>query len=159
MFFPDKAKAFAEARRMLRPGGWLLFNVWGRIEDNEFPAAVTDALATLFPSDAPRFMARTPHGYHDPAVIERDLRNGGFESPEIATVSVRARAQSARDIAIAFCQGTPLRSEIEARSPGGLAEATQGAERALVERFGRGAIEGRIEALVVSVRCPRGGSA
>ena len=29
------AGAFAEARRVLRPGGVLLFNVWDRIEDNE----------------------------------------------------------------------------------------------------------------------------
>jgi SAM-dependent methyltransferase len=154
MFFPDKPKAFTEARRVLRPGGWLLFNVWDRIEDNEFPATVTDALARLFPSDAPRFLARTPHGYHDPAAIERDVRLGGFDSPDVSTVSVNSRARSARDVAVAFCQGTPLRSEIEARSPGGLEEATQVAERAVVERFGTGAIEGRIQALIVAARRP-----
>ncbi|HLW13061.1 MAG TPA: class I SAM-dependent methyltransferase, partial [Casimicrobiaceae bacterium] len=36
MFFPDKQKAFSEARRVLRAGGSLLFNVWDRIEENEF---------------------------------------------------------------------------------------------------------------------------
>src|SRR3954470_11497730 len=36
MFFPDKAKAFAEARRVLLPGGLLMFSVWDRIEENEF---------------------------------------------------------------------------------------------------------------------------
>src|SRR6185436_10415604 len=33
MFFPDKPRAFSEMRRVLRPGGALLFNVWDRIED------------------------------------------------------------------------------------------------------------------------------
>src|SRR5262245_59228487 len=28
MFFPDKAKAFSEARRVLRPGGVFMFSVW-----------------------------------------------------------------------------------------------------------------------------------
>ncbi|HEX7952510.1 MAG TPA: class I SAM-dependent methyltransferase, partial [Burkholderiales bacterium] len=36
MFFPDKPKAFAEARRVLRPGGLFLFNVWDSIAENEF---------------------------------------------------------------------------------------------------------------------------
>src|SRR6185437_3429182 len=71
MFFPDKAKAFSEARRVLRPGGVLLFNVWDRIEENEFADAVTTALESLFPDDPPRFLARTPHGYHDVAANPR----------------------------------------------------------------------------------------
>jgi len=34
MFFPDKVKAFAQARRVLRPAGVFLFNVWDRIDYN-----------------------------------------------------------------------------------------------------------------------------
>src|SRR5215831_2312598 len=69
MFFPDKAKAFAETRRVLKPGGEFVFNVWDRIEENEFADTILQALATVFPNDPPRFMARTPHGYHDRAAI------------------------------------------------------------------------------------------
>src|SRR5438046_7598700 len=97
MFFPDKAKAFAEARRVLRPGGVFFFNVWDRIEENEFAHAVTAALETVFPGDPPRFLARTPHGYHDKALIARDLLQGGFAStPEIVTVEELSRAESPR---------------------------------------------------------------
>ena len=56
MFFPDKAQGYKEARRMLRRGGRFLFNVWDRIEKNEFADVVTEALARVFPSDPPRFM-------------------------------------------------------------------------------------------------------
>ena len=73
MFFPDKPKAFSEARRVLRPGGIFIFNVWDRIEENEFAHTVTTALESVFPKDPPRFMARTPHGYHDRSHIARDL--------------------------------------------------------------------------------------
>src|SRR6185312_17238409 len=41
MFFPDRARAFAETRRVLKPGGAFLFNVWDRIVDNEFADVVT----------------------------------------------------------------------------------------------------------------------
>ncbi len=151
MFFPDKAKAFAETRRVLRPGGVYLFNVWDRIEDNEFADEVTKALAAVFPQDPPRFLARTPHGYHDRAALERDLGSGGFRRPLIDTVAARSRAASPRIPAVAYCQGTPLRNEIEARDATRLGEATDRAAEAIARRFGRGAVDGKIQAHVVTV--------
>ena len=151
MFFPDKASAFAEARRVLRPGGVFLFNAWDRIEENEFADVVTAALATVFPADPPRFMARTPHGYHDTAAIAADLAGGGFAAmPEIHTLARRSPAPSPRHPAIAYCQGTPLRSEIEARDAARLGEATDIAAEAVARRFGAGAVDGKIQAHVVS---------
>ena len=152
MFFPEKAKAFSEVRRVLRPGGIFLFNVWDRIEDNDFPDTVTASLGSLFPDDPPRFLARTPHGYHDRRVIERDVAGGGFTaSPRIDTVVARSRATSARLPAIAFCQGTPLRNEIEARDATRLGEATDVATEALARRFGRGEVDGKIQAHIVTI--------
>ena len=152
MFFPDKGVAFGEARRVLRPGGTFLFNVWDRIEENEFADTVTAALAPLFPADPPRFMARTPHGYFDRASIAADLARGGFGAPSaFDTVSARSRAASANAAATAYCQGTPMRGEIEARG-GSLADATVASTTQLAQRFGSGAIDGKIQAHVVAVR-------
>jgi SAM-dependent methyltransferase len=152
MFFPDKPKAFAEAHRVLTCGGAFIFNVWDRIEDNEFSQIVTTALASVFPDDPPRFMARTPHGYCDPATIARDLATGGFaRPPAIDVVTARSRAESARSAAVAFCQGTPVRNEIEARDPARLEEATNVVVEALTRRFGKGPIESTMQALVVTI--------
>ncbi len=152
MFFPDKAKAFSEARRVIRRGGVFLFNVWDRIEENEFADTVTTALESLFPENPPRFMARTPHGYHDLALIDRDLRDGGFVSrPHVDTLAVRSKAASSRIPAIAYCQGTPLRSEIEARDKSRLDEATDVVAAAITRRFGSGPVDGKIQAHVVAV--------
>jgi SAM-dependent methyltransferase len=153
MFFPDKAAAFAQARRVLRPGGWFAFNVWDAIAHNEFADVVTGALARVFPDDPPRFLARTPHGYHDPDAIRRDLARGGFGAPPtVDRVPARSRAASAREVAVAYCQGTPLRNEIEARDPARLAEATDAATAAIAARFGDDAVDGLIQAWVVEVR-------
>lgn len=152
MFFPDKSKAFAEARRVLRAGGVFIFNVWDRIEANEFADTVTMALAAMFPDDPPRFLARTPHGYYDHATIERDLASGGFTAlPQISTMMARSRAASPRIPAIAYCQGTPLRNEIEARDAARLDEATDRAAEAIARRFGTEAVEGKLQAHIVTV--------
>lgn len=152
MFFPDKARAFAEARRVLRPGGTFLFNVWDRIEDNAFAHVVTQTLARLFPHNPPMFLARTPHGHHDRAAMEADLRRGGFMAPISSdTVIAHSRAETARVPAVAYCQGTPLRGELEALGPTALAEATDACTEALAAHFGRGPVEGKIQAIVFSV--------
>lgn len=150
MFFPDRVKGYAEARRVLRPGGRFVFNVWDRIEENEIPHVVHETLQQVFPESPPQFFIRTPHGYFDAGRIEADLTAAGFTDIAIETVTHRSRAASPQDPATAFCQGTPMRGEIEARGTPGLAAVTQAAADALARRFGNGPIEGRIQALVIS---------
>jgi SAM-dependent methyltransferase len=150
MFFPDKVQGYREARRVLKPGGHYLLSVWDRISENEFPDVVTSALASVFPGDPPRFMARTPHGYYDASKIRDELKAAGFTNISIEPLDKTSKAQSAMDAAIAFCQGTPLRNEIEARDSSQLDEATRKAAEALTKKFGSGAIEGRIRALVIT---------
>ncbi|MGM9481352.1 class I SAM-dependent methyltransferase [Roseateles sp. NT4] len=152
MFFPDKALAFAEIRRVLKPGGYFLFNVWDHIDSNELARTATEALAQAFPDDPPRFMARTPHGYHDIHVLRADLAAGGFErEADIVTLPLRAKADSPSPAALGYCQGTPLRTEIEARAPGRLPEMTALVARAFADRFGAGPLDTRIQAHVVII--------
>jgi ubiquinone/menaquinone biosynthesis C-methylase UbiE len=152
MFFPEKAKAFTEVRRVLKPGGIFIFSVWDRIEENEFADVVTRALEPLFPKSPPRFLARTPHGYCDPEVIEGHLGSAGFTaSPRFDTVIARSRAESSRIPAVAYCQGTPLRNEIAALDPARLGKATDVAAEAIASEFGSGPVDGKIQAVVVTV--------
>lgn len=149
MFFPDRTAGYAEARRVLRPGGRFVFTVWDRIEDNAFADEVTSAVAEIFPQDPPRFLARTPHGYHDVALIRSDVGCAGFTSIEIETREKTSRSPSARDVATAYCQGTPLRNEIEARDAGALQAATDRAAQVIASRHGEGPVAGKIQAHVI----------
>jgi ubiquinone/menaquinone biosynthesis C-methylase UbiE len=152
MFFPDRISAYREARRALKPGGHLLFSVWDRIEENVFADDVTNALARMFPDDPPRFLARTPHGYHDTEVIRGELEQASFSGVQIETRAEQSRASSPRIPAVAYCQGTVLRSEIEARDSGKLEAATHYAASAIADRHGSGEVSAKIQAHVVVAR-------
>ena len=132
---------------MLKPGGGYFFSVWDEISTSEFADVVAQALAQEFPQDPPRFMARTPHGYHDVERIRAELTAAGFKSVSASATDHVSRAPSARDAAVAYCHGTPWRNEIEARGASRLESVTQAAAQALSRRFGTGAIEGRIRAI------------
>jgi len=150
MFFPDRPSGYREAKRVLKSGGCFLFNAWDRIEENVFANDVTNALAEFFPNDPPRFLARTPHGYHDTALIRSDLAKAGFSDVTIETRQAQSRAPSPRDVALAYCQGTPLRNEIEAR--GNLETATDHATSVIASRHGSGEVSAKIQAHVILAR-------
>jgi ubiquinone/menaquinone biosynthesis C-methylase UbiE len=156
MFFPDRSKGYAETRRVLKPGGTYLFNVWDRIEDNVFADEATAALGKVFPDNPPLFMARTPHGYHDKAVIKAvikaDLERAGFKDISIETLTATSRAPTPDYVATAYCQGTPLRGEIEARDASKLQAATDAVAEAIRKCHGSGPIEAKIQALVITAR-------
>lgn len=154
MFFPDRVAGYREARRMLKPGGRFVFAMWDAIERNPMTRCVVDAMARLFPANPPRFLARTPHGHYDRDTIRRELAEAGFGPVELDVVTLPSRAASHRDPAIGFCQGTPMRGEIEAQAPGaaGLQAATDAAAAALAIEFGNGPIEAPMQALVIVAR-------
>jgi ubiquinone/menaquinone biosynthesis C-methylase UbiE len=135
MFFPDRIAAYREAKRVLKPGGRFLFNVWDRIDRNPVSSAVSAAVAALFPSDPPSFLRRVPFGYHDKAAIEADLRSAGYDDVSAQTVE-KTSVVNAREAAIGLCAGSPLRAEIEERDPARLEEAIDAAAASLVHLDG-----------------------
>jgi SAM-dependent methyltransferase len=149
MFFPDRVAAHREMRRVLKRGGRLVFNVWDDLAHNPVAAAVHEAVARRYAADPPQFLARMPHGYHDVARARADLEAAGFTQIAITTVTLPSRAASARDPAVGFCQGSPLRAQIESRDPSGLAAATDDAAAAVAARFGSGPIEAPMQAHVI----------
>ena len=149
MFFPDKVAGYAQARRVIKPGGRFLFNVWDDIETNEFAHVVTEAAASVFPDDPPRFLARTPHGYHDVELIRDELGKAGFSQVSITTLEETSSAPSPRHAAVAYCKGTPLRSEIETRDASLLDHVTDRATQAIAARFGNGPVAGKIRRFIV----------
>ncbi len=150
MFLPDKAAGFAEARRVLKPGGRFVFSVWDRLDINDMSRVAHETVASLFPHDPPTFLARVPFGYHDEGHIRGALLEAGFGEIAIERVALAMPAGSALDAATGLCKGSPLSGEIEARYPEGLDIVVEAVARALARAFGERAIVSQGQALVVT---------
>ena len=149
MFFPDKRRGLAEARRVLKPGAPFIFNVWDQLAHNPVSEVVGDVVAGHFGSENSDFFRRVPFGYHDRNRITADLTEAGFSNVKIEALTRTGRAESARAAAVALVQGTPVRMEIVGRNPEDLAVVTEAAETALRRRFGDGPFSASLQALVV----------
>ncbi len=147
---PDRSKGYADTRRVLKSGGHYILSVWDRIESNELADIVTREAGNVFPDNPPQFLARTPHGYFDLDVIRFDLERSGFSDIVINVSEETSIAPSAGVAAKAYCHGTPLRNEIEERDPAMLDHVVDKAAAAIEAQFGKGPIESKICALVVT---------
>ncbi len=150
MFFPDKVKGNFEARRVLRNGGRYILVIWDKVDRNLATKVAGSAVGALFPDDDAAFYKRIPFRYYEQAWIERDLSAAGFTEIRFETVELRSRAASARDAAIGLTQGTPMRSEIEARGAGMLQRATDAAAEALRQFEGPDGFDAPMSAHVVT---------
>ena len=150
MFYPDKVAANREAFRVLRPGGRYLLVIWDALDKNPASAVIHDAVAAEFPSDPPAFLARMPFGYSDVEAIGADLVAAGFNDLEFETIAHRSRAPTAYEAAAGMCQGSPLRSEIEARDPDALERVTRAAAEALRPFEGRDGLDAPMSAHLVT---------
>lgn len=146
----SRVLAFREARRVIKPGGRFVFNIPASLRSNPVADCVQRALAVRFPQDPPAYLASLLHGYADNEVVDDDLTAAGFTDAVYTTVELPYCADSAADCAVGYCLGTPLREEIEARTPGDIQNVLEAVVGALRDRFGIGMISSTMRAHVVS---------
>jgi len=153
MFYPDRAAGYREARRVLRPGGTYLFAVWDSLSANPVSAALDRAVASVFPSNPPDFLARVPFGYADQEKIRAEVASAGFTGIAIDTIVHRSRAPDAETIVAGLCRGSPLAAQIEAHGPDAMSRATAAARDALRPfEDSTGAIDAPMSALIITAR-------
>jgi ubiquinone/menaquinone biosynthesis C-methylase UbiE len=112
MFMPDKAVAAREVRRVLRPGGTFLFNIWDCLAQNDLARVTQAILEERFPDHPPQFLP-VAFGYHQRRVITTTLEAAGFAQVSLVEVAKRSVQSSAHQVAAGLVTGTPVRYALQ----------------------------------------------
>ena len=150
MFVPDKRAAMSEARRVLKKGGTLLFNVWDRLERNRHVALTADVMEDLFPGDQ-ELSFRRLYEMHDPALLRALVAEAAFQEVRIEPKQVEIRGVSARSVATGLIRGSPRSLLIEKRGAS-LDEVVDRVSTALEKAAGGAMYVGTASAMVVEAR-------
>jgi ubiquinone/menaquinone biosynthesis C-methylase UbiE len=150
MFVPDKDAAFREARRVLKHGGLLAFNVWDSLAHNAFGRLAHETIGGFFATDAPNFY-QVPFGFHDPDVLRRLLTANDFGKVELDHVTLDVRSASAKSLATGLVRGNPVAIAIQERGIP-LEPIVDALEAAFVKLGGSEPFESTTRAVVVTAR-------
>lgn len=150
MFFADKARAFADMHRALRPGGRLLLNTWDSLERNGISRAAHRAMTRVLPVDTPRFF-EVPHHFHDAAVIHGLMQTAGFSDIGIEVVAAEGHSRCPLDAALGLVTGSPVTAVLRERGAS-IEETVAAAARELEAEYGPGPLRVPLSALVVTAR-------
>ncbi len=151
MFVPDKALAFREMRRVLVPGGQLLFNVWDSFAANPGARLFHEEITALFPTNPPEFM-HVPFGWSDQQIIRDTVAGAGFSDVALHVVVKDAESKSARDWAIGLVRGNPIALAIGERGTLSLEAVVDKITTTFAKTFGEAPCRTTMSAIVVSAR-------
>ena len=147
MFVPDKAKAFGEARRVLKPGGSLIFNVWDALGRNDLAHVAHTTISKFFESDPPTFY-QVPFSLHDPEAVTSLLTSAGFKGIKSTPLALPSVSPSAEEVARGLVKGNPVIMAIRERMPSDVEKIEAAVAEAVAARCGDRPVEGEMRAFV-----------
>jgi SAM-dependent methyltransferase len=114
VMFVDKDAAAKEVRRVLRPGGKLIYSYWDNQSINVFARIAHQTVCQLFEGNPPEFY-NIAFGGRDKDEIFRRLTATGFSNVSIEDVPLELHAESARSFATGLISGMPVSTVMKER--------------------------------------------
>ncbi len=152
MFFPDKAKAFAEFNRVLKPGGLLVFNVWDSFEHNRVAGIAHDTITRFFEDNPPGFLT-VPFGSHEITPNCDLINTAGFDVLDIQKVPATIERPDAESVARGFVEGTPGLLQIREHATSEVEDIVQAVAREIEHAYGPGPLGIPLQEIVYLARC------
>jgi SAM-dependent methyltransferase len=134
MFFPDRARGFAEIRRVLRSGGVTVVSSWAPVDESPLMLLVFEALRAMDASRAPPQM--DPLSLENPVLFERELIEAGFDDVTVTAHEHGIWIETAEGLWNSIVRGSaPLLMLRRRLGPEEWARQSASAEKYLAERI------------------------
>ncbi len=146
MFVPDKPKAFAEAYRILKPGGQFLFTTWDKLENNG-ASYISRSIAMKYLEEPLPESSNLATSMSDEAMITPLLQHAGFSKISIEKLGLSGSCATAKEAANGLAAGE-LYEQINKRNPAWIDEIKMKVEKELAEKFGDAPMTAPISALI-----------
>jgi len=146
MFVSDQVKAFAEAKRILRPGGSLLFATWGKLENNGASNVHRLVLKKYLGNSLPP-MYKLPFSMNDPTIIEQQLYAAGFKEIRTEIVEKKSTCATSKEAAYGLVHGSTLYNEL-LKQPALLNQIITTVETELTANYNAGPMVAPMQAII-----------
>lgn len=147
MFVPDRAKAFAEVYRVLKPGSQFLFTTWDRLENNPV-SYLSVSLANSYLREPLPESNDLSTSMNDEAIITPLLQKAGFTKFAIEKVKLHSFIATAKDAAHGLVEGSRVHKPIRQQNSGDIDKLKLKLEAELAARFGAAPMIAPISAVI-----------